>query len=129
MKNAYILLLVLLCSGCASAVAKHEALHNQLAKPIDCDMAKKQIAQLEEEKIGSGEQFANGIASILPTSVIFNLLSGEYSSRLSLANGKYNKQLDQQIARIEANCNQNKDNQNTASSSSGKGVKEKSNVL
>ena len=104
MNKLILVFVVLCCSGCASAVNKHELLQAQLSMPIECMMAEEQIESLHSYEVDSTEQFANTVASILPTSIIFNLLTGEYTSRLKLANGEYNQQVSNRIAEIKQKC-------------------------
>lgn len=104
MKKFALVTLVLACTGCASAVNKHQVLQHQLDMPIDCEMAEVQITKLEQEKVSGGEQLVNGLATVLPTSIVLNLLAGEYTSRWKLANGDFNDKLYMRIADIEEEC-------------------------
>lgn len=109
MKILVIVGLIVITSGCASAIDRHQVLQTELDMPIDCEHAQEQINQLQKNYVSSGEQLANGIASILPTAAILNLISGEYSSRWKLANGEYNDRLIMRIEDIEKECDQNQE--------------------
>jgi uncharacterized protein YcfL len=99
-------LIILVCSGCASAVSKQQSLAMELNMPIDCKLADSQIMALQDHRITKSEVFTNTIAIILPTSAIANLLLGEYSSRAALANGEFNQSLDERILMIKEECKQ-----------------------
>lgn len=113
MRILLLLLIVVTCSGCASAVNRHQALQQQLDMPIDCGLADDQIAGLESERVSAGEKFLNTLASVIPSSAIINLLSGEYSSRWQIANGNFNKQADSRIELIQQECHHNIANSDT----------------
>lgn len=90
--------------GCASAVKRHEVVSVQLNQGINCSTAKQDIAALKLEKTTATEKLANGIASVLPTSVIFNLIVGEFSSRKAIATGEFDQMLYMKIDAIEKQC-------------------------
>lgn len=96
--------LVLLTSGCASAVKRVEAVQSIVNQPIDCANAEHTIAHLISQKPSSGERAVNTVASILPTSIIVNLITGEFASRSSIAAGKLDAQISQKISAIEHDC-------------------------
>lgn len=96
--------LVVLISGCASAVKRHEVAEVQINQQINCTTAKEDIASLKMEKSSTAEKLANGIASILPTSIIFNLLTGEFTSRKAIATGEFDQMLYMKIDDIEQKC-------------------------
>lgn len=96
--------MVLSLGGCASAVGKHEQLQAHLISPVDCLTADSEIASLQEEKASSGEKFLNGLASLLPSSALLNLVTGEFSSRVSIASGKFNKRVETRIQDIHDSC-------------------------
>ena len=106
MKSMSLLLFVFILSGCASALDRKARLDYVLAVPVDCTQVDNQIEQLEAEKVQVGEQVANGIASILPTSVIYNLVVGELGSRWTLANGEHNRVIDERITHLQSACTQ-----------------------
>ncbi len=96
--------MILSLGGCASAVGRHEHLQAQLTSPVDCLNADNDIASLQGEKASSGEKFLNGVASLLPSSVLLNLVTGEFTSRVSIASGKFNKRVDTKIQDIHDSC-------------------------
>lgn len=107
MKSSKLFLLIILfglVSGCASAVKRHELVNSQLNQGINCATARQDIESLRMEKTTTAEKLANGIASVLPTSVIFNLLTGEFSSRKAIATGEFDEMLYMKIDSIEKQC-------------------------
>lgn len=97
---------IVVLGGCASANGRYETLNAEIAKPINCQHAKMQIDLLEEAKVSKREKIANGIASILPTSIILNLITGEYSSRAKIASGKFDNTLYMKINAIHKECDE-----------------------
>lgn len=93
-----------LTSGCASAVGRHQSTMMYLDGDIDCHNAQHHVSQLQKSKSTPREKLANSVASILPTSIVFNLLAGEYSSRYAIASGKFDKEIDNRIMEIEDAC-------------------------
>ena len=90
--------------GCASANNRYDQLNSHLSTDVDCKQAKLQIAALEESKISDSEKLANGIASVLPTSIVLNLIVGEYSNRAKIASGHYEEQRQNRINYIKHDC-------------------------
>lgn len=108
MKAKTVLVLsVLVLSGCASAVNRHHVAQAQLDRQINCTNAHNDIEMLKAEKASTSEKIANGIASILPTSIIFNLIAGEFSSRKAIATGEFDQMLYMKIDDIEKHCGTN----------------------
>ena len=97
-------IIIFFLAGCASAVKRHEVANIQLNQGVNCTTAKQDIAALRMEKTTASEKLANGIASVLPTSVIFNLIIGEFSSRKAIATGEFDQMLYMKIAAIEKQC-------------------------
>ncbi|TRY29898.1 hypothetical protein [Aliiglaciecola sp. M165] len=95
---------VVMLSGCASAVDRHHMVQAQLDRQINCANAHSDIKMLKAEKASTSEKIANGIASILPTSIIFNLIAGEFSSRKAIASGEFDQMLYMKIDDIEKHC-------------------------
>lgn len=104
MKVLSLMAIFLILGGCASAVDRHQVVNAHISKPINCDTADQDIATLLEEKSSVGEKLANGISFFSPTSVLINLLSGEFTSRRSIATGKFDDILHMRISDIEEAC-------------------------
>ena len=104
MKVVILMTVFFILGGCASAVDRHQVVNAQVAQPINCDTAEQDIETLLEGKTSASEKFANGIALVLPTTALFNLISGEFTSRRSIATGKLNDILHMRISDIEKEC-------------------------
>ncbi|MDO6558943.1 hypothetical protein [Paraglaciecola chathamensis] len=91
-------------SGCASAVKRHELAQGHLNKTIDCKVAHADIAELESHKTSTGEKLVNGVASILPTSILLNVILGEFTSRAAIATGAFDSKVDSKIQDIQSDC-------------------------
>lgn len=90
--------------SCSSAVDRHSVVQTQLDQEINCETAMKDIVMLKEEKASTQEKLANGVATVLPTSVVFNLLTGEFSKRRAIATGEFDQMLYMKIDMIELEC-------------------------
>ena len=101
----YLLLLFLsLLMGCSSAVDRHSIVQTQIDQEVNCETAMKDIVMLKEEKASTQEKLANGIATVLPTSAVFNILTGEFSKRRAIATGEFDQMLYMKIDMIELEC-------------------------
>lgn len=97
-------------SGCASAVERHELAAEHLNKAVDCEEAHGHIASLESHKTTAGEKLVNGVASVLPTSILLNVILGEFTSRAAIATGAFDSKVDSKIQDIQNDCMLNEPN-------------------
>ncbi len=102
----YVKLVMVLCASallvsCSSISKDAKA---KLAKPINCETAKKDIATLEKEKASVARQAAAGVTSILPVGAALALVTGDTKARAKVATGAYNRQIDENIAGIKKTC-------------------------
>ncbi|MBT1451242.1 hypothetical protein KJ365_10185 [Glaciecola sp. XM2] len=97
-------MLLVLISGCSSAVHRHAQAAYQIDKSIDCSMAQSHIDMLKKERASTVEKIANGVATILPSAAIVSLFTGEFSSRKAIATGEFDQMLYMKIASIESQC-------------------------
>lgn len=93
-----------LLSGCASAVKRHELAAEHLNKAVDCEEAHGHIASLESHKTTASEKLVNGVASVLPTSILLNVILGEFTSRAAIATGVFDSKVDNKIHDIQSDC-------------------------
>ena len=102
----YVKLVMVLCASAllvsCSSISKDAK--TQLAKPINCETAKKDIATREKEKASVARQAAAGVTSILPVGAALALVTGDTKSRAKVATGAYNRQIDEKIAEIKKTC-------------------------
>ena len=76
----------------------------QLAKPVNCETANKDIATLGKEKASVARQAAAGVTSVMPIGAALALVTGDTKSRAKVATGSYNRQIDEKIAEIKKTC-------------------------
>ena len=87
--------------GCKTISQKAK---NDLAKPIDCSTAKEDIAALEAEKASVVKKSEAGVGMVLPGAAVIGILSGDYSNRVKVATGEYNRDIDAKILEIKCAC-------------------------
>ena len=92
--------------GCATEY-KQEAKQEQQAKtmPVNCATAEGDIRMLQGEKVSASQQAAAGASAIVPIGALAGLATGTEGAKAQVANGDYNKALDQAIAKIKSTCN------------------------
>jgi len=96
------LVAALASAGCARQFKKNEkALKEQ---SIDCTTAPGDLRVLQSEKAHVVEQIALGVEAIYPGSAILGLLTGTEKTKIHVATGEYNKQIDAKIAEIKSTC-------------------------
>ncbi|MGD9763320.1 MAG: hypothetical protein AB7V27_06380 [Candidatus Binatia bacterium] len=90
-------------AGCAMQQKKVE---QQLASPapINCDTAQGDIRVLQQEKAHVAQRIAEGATAIYPASLVVGVLTGTERTKLQVATGEYDKQIDQRIAEIKQTC-------------------------
>jgi len=76
----------------------------QLAKPVNCETANKDIATLEKEKASVARQTAAGVGSVTPIGAATALLTGDTKARAKVATGAYNREIEEKIAEIKKTC-------------------------
>ena len=99
----YVKLVMVLCASallvsCSSISKEAKA---KLAKPVNCETAKKDMAILEKEKASVARQAAAGVTSILPVGAALALVTGDTKARAKVATGAYNRQIDEKTAEIK----------------------------
>jgi PBP1b-binding outer membrane lipoprotein LpoB len=97
-----IALMSLLLGGCSSPISKEAK--EDMAKPVNCATAEGDIRSLTAEKVHASEQVAAGAKSIVPVSLVLNVVSGTEGDEAKVASGEYNKMLDKKIAEIKQQC-------------------------
>ncbi len=94
-------LMATLAAGCAMEEKKTM---ESLQQPINCATAEGDIRVLQSEKTHVAGQIASGVTAITPAGIVLGVLSGTESTKLKVAAGDYNSQIDQRIAAIKATC-------------------------
>ena len=97
------LLALVVAAGCALQQKKVE---QGLAHPaqINCATAPGDIRVLQHEKADVVERIAEGATSIHPAGLVVGLLTGTEGTKVNVAIGEYNKQIDARIAEIKQTC-------------------------
>ena len=111
--NKIVLLLfaLMLVSGCANrknispVPSIKDTTKRNLAAPINCSTAQRDIAVLEEEKASVGKRMLSGVRSVMPIAAAGGILMGDYNDRVKVAVGTYNSDIAGKIADIKKACN------------------------
>jgi hypothetical protein len=96
-----LILLAVCVFGCKTISQKAQ---DDLAKPIDCSTAREDIAALEAEKASVTKQGEAGVGMVLPGAAVIGILSGDYSNRVKVASGEYNRDIEAKIMEIKCAC-------------------------
>jgi len=90
-------------SGCAM---QQEQNLNALQDPkrINCATADGDLRILQSEKANVGQRIAEGATAIYPAGLVVGLLTGTEGTKLKVATGDYDAQIDQRIAEIQQTC-------------------------
>lgn len=75
-----------------------------LAANVNCTTAPQDIKTLEGERASTGRQILSGVRSVFPIAAVAGLLMGDYSERVEVASGQYNRDITNKIAEIKATC-------------------------
>ena len=77
----------------------------ELAKPVNCATAARDLRVLETEKTHVGNQVFQGVSAIAPIGLVTGTLTGTEGDKIKVATGEYNKQIEAKIAEIKRTCN------------------------
>ena len=91
-----------LATGCAYQFKKQEQAAEKM--PVNCATADGDIRVLRGEKAHVAERVAQGVTAIYPAGLVVGLLTGTEGTKIQVASGEYNKQLDAKIAEIQSAC-------------------------
>jgi hypothetical protein len=94
-------LMVVLAAGCA--MQEQQTLQS-LDQPINCRTAEGDIRVLQSEKANAVQQLASGASAIAPAGIVVGVLTGTEATKLTVAAGDYNNQIDARIAAIQSRC-------------------------
>lgn len=92
---------VVVLAGCSSI---SQTAKEQLTKDVNCSTAQHDIEILQAEKASVAKQAVSGVRSVLPAAAVIGILSRDYKNRVSVATGRYNKDIDAKIAEIKSAC-------------------------
>ena len=102
MKKVFCYLILSISVVACSPVSKDAK--EDLAQPVNCATAPADLRALESEKAHVGKQIAAGVTSIVPVSLVVNIVKGTEKEHVQVATGKYNDMLDEKIAEIKSTC-------------------------
>ena len=92
-------------AGCAAqAPAPQSEVQANLAAPIDCSTAAKDIQTLTNEKARTSQEIEDGASSIIPVGAVAHMFGGSEKDSLEIGTGEYNKKLDTKISQIKLTC-------------------------
>ena len=94
---------VMLLPACATF--KQKKVLKEMKQPINCSTAEGDIRILKSEKAHTGQQIAEGITSLVPAGAVIGILTGTEVTKLRVAVGDYDRQIDKRIAEIKSECN------------------------
>lgn len=100
-----ILTAALVSGACAMEQKKVESqLASSASSPVNCATADGDLRVLQSEKANVAERIAEGATAIYPAGLVLGLVTGTETTKLKVAIGDYDKQIDQRIAEIQAKC-------------------------
>jgi len=88
-------------TSCASSEKKGE---QDIKRPIHCATAEGDIRSLQHEKTHVLQQIEAGVSAIVPIGLVAGVATGTEGTKVQVATGEYNKQIDAKIAEIKAVC-------------------------
>jgi hypothetical protein len=100
------LLSILAATSYAGCAFQQKEVESELSRPaaINCATAQGDIRLLQHEKAHVVQRIAEGATSIYPAGLVVGLVTGTEKTKLEVAIGDYNKQIDQRIAEIKSAC-------------------------
>ena len=100
-------LIGMLAFGAASGCAMQQEQNlNALQDPkrINCATADGDLRILQSEKANVAQRIAEGATAIYPAGLVVGLLTGTEGTKLKVATGDYDGQIDGRIAEIKETC-------------------------
>ena len=97
----FVFVALFLMSGC-SPVSKEAK--QEMAQPVNCATAPADLRALKAEKAHVGKQIAAGVTSIVPVSLVVNVVTGTEKEHFQVATGKYDDMIDGKMAEIKMTC-------------------------
>lgn len=95
------LLLLLSLSACGTLSEDRKAL---IDKPIDCNVAEADLQALHDARPSTGERVYNSVTSLEPIGLSVGGVSGTQQDKWAIANGEFERQIDQKVAEIKTIC-------------------------
>ncbi len=101
--QSFTMVALLAVSGCAFQQKEVEQ-ELKSPPPIDCRTAPGDLRLLRSEKAHVVQRIVEGATAIYPAGLVLGLVTGTEGTKLEVAIGEYNKQIDARIAAIQAQC-------------------------
>ena len=100
---AGVTLLLGMLSGCAM---QQQQVQQDLDsdKRINCSTARGDIRVLQAEKADLAQRVVEGATAIYPAGAVMGVLTGTEGTKLQVATGEYDAQIDARIAEIRRKC-------------------------
>ena len=76
----------------------------QQSGPVSCATAQGDLRVLRAEKASVAERLIEGATAIYPAGAVLGILSGTETTKLKVAIGEYDSQIDARIAQIKNTC-------------------------
>lgn len=96
-------LLLGVVSGCA--MQQKQTMQNlQQSGPINCATARGDLRVLRSEKAGIAERMIEGVTAVYPAGAVLGIAAGTETTKLKVAVGDYNTQIDARMAQIKGAC-------------------------
>ena len=86
------------------AAANQKQVEQDLKRSIHCATAEGDIRSLQHEKAHVMQQITAGVSAIVPIGLVAGVATGTEGTKVQVATGEYNKQIDAKIAEIKAVC-------------------------
>jgi hypothetical protein len=89
--------------GCAM---QQEQVSESLDNPrrINCHTAEGDLRVLQSEKTNAAQRLVEGATAIYPAGAVMGVVTGTEGTKLSVAIGDYNDQIDERMAEIRRKC-------------------------
>jgi hypothetical protein len=88
--------------GCGPTISQQA--REDLARPVECTEAERDIARLDAEKASVGKRIAAGVRSVFPAAAVAGILRRDLRNRAAVAAGAYNGELEAKIGEIRQQC-------------------------
>ena len=99
-------LMVLSLAGGPGCAMQQKKVEQSLADPkaVNCATADGDLRVLQSEKANVAERIAEGVTAVYPAGAVIGLVAGVEGTKLKVAIGEYNNQIDARIAQIKQTC-------------------------
>jgi hypothetical protein len=75
-----------------------------LARPVDCATAERDIETLKSEKASVEKRILEGVTAVVPAAAVLSILTLQEKDKIEVATGIYNSKLKEKIREIQTTC-------------------------